>query len=84
MFFNLYGRTNYQYLNHYPIIKKDNEHPLFNYNNASYTHKKVRFSKIVSVILIPSRKEYHFFGLINELWYNENDYIFFLKNRLNN
>jgi hypothetical protein len=42
--------------------------------------KKVRFNKIVCVILIPSNKDYNYFGLRDELWYGENDYKFFLLN----
>lgn len=83
MYFNLYRSTNYRYSNHYPIIKRDNVHPLFNYNKTLTLCKKVRFNTIASVILIPSRNEYKFFGLINELWYTEKDYIFFYKNRFN-
>jgi len=42
--------------------------------------KKVRFNKIVCVILIPSNRDYTYFGLRDELWYGENDYKFFLLN----
>ena len=43
-------------------------------------NKRVRFKKIISVILVPSNKDYTYFGLRNDLWYGENDYKSFLIN----
>ena len=36
--------------------------------------KKVSFNRKVYVVLIPSRSEYSYFGLRENLWYTEEDY----------
>lgn len=39
--------------------------------------KKVRFYKVVDVVLIPTRKEYEEIKLNQELWWNDDDYLQF-------
>ena len=83
MYFNIYKNYTYGNNNINLIRKSENNKSFNNYKKLNFNKKMVKFDKFVSVILIPSRKEYEFFGLINELWYTEKDYILFFKNRFN-
>ena len=48
--------------------------------NKNYiSKKKVSFNILVSVVLVPSRIDYINSDLIKLLWYQENDYIQFIK-----
>jgi len=57
------------------------------YENKEKVHKNmqdkcVHFNSLVSVILIPERKEYPMF-LGEQLWYSQDDYFGFIKDRDN-
>lgn len=55
----------------------------YQYSEKKNNRKRVRFHMCLSVILIPSRREYEYFGLSNILWYNSQDFKnFFLDYRL--
>lgn len=41
--------------------------------------KKVRFNQIVQIFLIPHIVDLKRYGIDEDLWWNEKDYIYFLK-----
>jgi hypothetical protein len=51
--------------------------------NKYFKLKKVSFSNINNIILIPSNNDYKEYNLIYELWYSENDYIKFKDDFIN-
>ena len=55
---------------------------IFDCNNY-FKLKKVTFSNINNIILIPSNNDYREYNLIYELWYSEKDYIKFKNDFLN-
>ena len=52
-----------------------------NDDSSKYYKKKVNFNERVSVILIPSLNDYKKHKMIEELWYNYNDFKNFYLNR---
>jgi hypothetical protein len=51
--------------------------------NKYFKLKKVTFSNINNIILIPSNNDYKEYNLIYELWYSEKDYIKFKNDFFN-
>lgn len=51
-------------------------------NRLKYKFKKVHFATKVNVILIPCINEYKYFNLIDILWYTQNDFIKFYKDKI--
>jgi hypothetical protein len=51
--------------------------------NKYFKLKKVTFSNINNIILIPSNNDYKEYNLIYELWYSEKDYIKFKDDFIN-
>lgn len=51
--------------------------------NKCFKLKKVTFSNIINVILIPTNNDYKEYQLIYELWYSEKDYIKFKDDFIN-
>lgn len=51
-------------------------------NNLKYKFKKVHFARKINVILIPNLTEYKYFNLIDILWYSQNDFINFYKEKI--
>ena len=51
--------------------------------NKYFKLKKVTFSNIDNIILIPSNNDYKEYKLIYELWYSEKDYIKFKNDFIN-
>lgn len=47
------------------------------YKKEKFHIKEVRFKSEVKVILIPQLAEYEYAGLLNNLWYSQDDYFHF-------
>jgi hypothetical protein len=57
---------------------------MFDFCNINYIIeykkiKSVKFNNIVTIYLIPSIKDYIELGIINKIWYSEDDYKLFIK-----
>lgn len=55
---------------------------IFHYNNY-FKLKKVTFSNIYNIILIPSNNDYKRYKIVDKIWYSEKDFIKFKEDFIN-
>lgn len=55
---------------------------IFHYNN-NFKLRKVTFSNIYNIILIPSNNDYKQYEIVNKIWYSDKDFIKFKEDFIN-